>query len=74
MSTTLETLGIERIRVAERLKLIEEIWETIENSSDQIPFTDAQREELDRRLQAHESNPAAGSTWEQVRSRIWGEA
>jgi putative addiction module component (TIGR02574 family) len=35
-----------------------------------VPVTQAQREELDRRLREHERNPEAVSSWEDVKSRI----
>lgn len=34
---------------------------------------DAQRAELDRRLEAHARNPGAGADWEDVKKRVGGE-
>ena len=56
--------------VEERLKVIGEIWESIVNETDDIPLTDAQREDLERRLDEHRQNPQAGFTWEEVKARI----
>jgi putative addiction module component (TIGR02574 family) len=69
MSSLLSSLGIDRLSVAERLQLIQEIWDSIEASNDQLPVTDAQRQELDRRLAALEANPQRVVPWEEVEAR-----
>ena len=60
------------LSVAERIQLVEDIWDSIAAVPDAVPLTDAQREELDRRLDAYRRNPAAGSPWEEVRERVRG--
>lgn len=67
MSATLKALGIERLSVEERISLVEEIWDSIAEAT---PLTGAQRLELDRRLQDHESNPADVVPWEVVKASI----
>jgi putative addiction module component (TIGR02574 family) len=56
--------------VAERVRLVELIWDSIAAVPEALPLTDWQREELDRRLADFESDPAAGSTVEEVFARI----
>lgn len=63
---TLQSLGIDRLSVAERLALIGEIWDSIAADVGQAPLTEAQRLEVDRRLAAHRANPQAAVPWEQV--------
>lgn len=60
-----------RLPVPERMRLAEAIWESIAETPEAIELTDAQKAELDRRLQDFEANPDAGSSWADVRSRIW---
>ena len=67
MSVSLKSLGIERLSIAERLRLVEELWDSIAADT---PVTDAQRAELDRRLADHEANPDAVVSWEEVQSSI----
>ena len=55
---------------AERLQLVEEIWDSLAAEPASVPVTEAQRRELDRRVRAYRQNPQAGSTWEQVKARI----
>ncbi|HMQ79653.1 MAG TPA: addiction module protein [Ignavibacteria bacterium] len=56
---------------AEKLELIGDLWDSLSNPND-IPLTDEQKEELDRRLEAHYKNPESGSSWDEVKARILG--
>ena len=58
------------LSVSERLDLLEEIWDSIAASLEALPLTEAQRAELDRRLQAHAQNPEDVETWDEVKTRI----
>ena len=66
MIPTFESLGINRLTVAERITLVQQIWDSIEAEAEQAPLTEAQKHEIDRRLTAHETNPGAAIPWEQV--------
>ena len=57
---------------AERILLVEEIWDSIASVPDSVELSDAQRAELDRRLAAYRANPAAGDPWDVVEARIMG--
>ena len=59
-----------RLSVAERLRLVEEIWDSIDDNPAALPITAEQRNELDRRLAEYEANPGAGATWDEARHRI----
>jgi len=67
MSASLKTLGIERLSVEERISLVEEIWDSI---AEETPLTEAQRLELDRRLQDHKANPEDVVPWDVVKASI----
>jgi len=58
---------IEKLSVAERVQLAEEIWDSIAATPEQLPLTEAQRQELDRRLALLEREPARATPWEEVR-------
>lgn len=70
MSTTLKSLGIDQLSVAQRILLVEEIWDSIGPDAEQMPLTEAQKQDLQRRLSAYEENPKAGSSWEEVKARL----
>ena len=67
MSVSLKSLGIDRLSVADRLNLVEELWDSIAAAT---PLTNAHRAELDRRLADHEANPDDVVSWEEVQSSI----
>ena len=70
MSPTLQSLGIDQLSVAQRILLVEEIWDSISADAEQLPLTDSQKQDLQRRLAAYEANRHAGSTWEEVKARL----
>jgi len=63
-------LNIAALSCAERLQLIEELWESLRQSPDNVPITQAQREELDRRLDDLERSETDGTPWEEVLQQI----
>jgi putative addiction module component (TIGR02574 family) len=70
MTASIKALGIDRMSPDERLKLLEEIWDSLDAEADQAPLTDAQRQDLERRIAAYEANPKAGSSWDDVKARL----
>ncbi len=58
------------LSVPERIQLVEDIWDSVAAIPEAIPLTDAQREELDRRLEDYQKNPSAGFSWEDVKKRL----
>jgi putative addiction module component (TIGR02574 family) len=58
--------GIEKLSIAERIALVQAIWDSIAGEVESLPLTEAQRQEIDRRLAAHRANPQAAIPWEQV--------
>ena len=56
--------------VAERLRLLEAIWDSIVGVPEQLELSAAQARELDRRLAAFEEDQTLGSLWEEVRARL----
>ena len=70
MSQTLKALGIDQLSVAQRILLVEEIWDSIVAEAEDMPLTEAQKQDLERRLGAYNDNPDAGSSWEDARARL----
>ncbi len=56
--------------VAERLRLVEDLWDSIAEVPEKLELSDAQRKELDERLEKYHRDPEAGSPWEDVKKRI----
>jgi putative addiction module component (TIGR02574 family) len=58
------------LSVSERIQLVEDIWDSLAAAPQPILLTEAQREELDRRLEDYHRRPHEGTPWETVKSRI----
>ena len=56
----------------ERLKLIEELWDSLSDDDPALALTDEQRRDLERRLTEADADPDSGASWDQVRERIRG--
>lgn len=56
--------------VKERLRLVEDLWDSIAEVPEVVELSDAQRAELDRRLEAYHQDPDSGSPWSEVKERI----
>jgi putative addiction module component (TIGR02574 family) len=57
-----------RLTPPERLALISQLWDSLEN--DQLPLTAAQRAELDSRLATLDLDRREGITWEALRNEL----
>lgn len=55
--------------VEERLRLIEEVWESL-GDAPQIDVPDWHRDELDVRNKAHGADPGAARAWSEVKAEI----
>lgn len=54
----------------ERLRMIEELWDSLSEQPGSVPLTDAQRQELDRRLDDLERSGPTAIPWEEVLKQI----
>lgn len=63
-------VDIHKLSADERLRLIEELWDSLCATPEAVPLTEAQRAELDRRLDDLEREGPVGIPWEDVARRI----
>jgi putative addiction module component (TIGR02574 family) len=63
-------VDISELSVAERIQLAEDLWDSIVEQQKELPLSQAQQQELDRRLENYQKNPANGSSWEEVKKRL----
>lgn len=68
--SSVDILEILKLSVAERIQLVEDIWDSIAAHPESLPVTEAHKRELDRRLADYQANPKEGKTWEQVRDSL----
>ncbi|MEA5602753.1 addiction module protein [Nostoc sp. UHCC 0252] len=55
---------------AEKLKLVEDLWDEIATTPAALPVLDWQKQKLVRRKAEYLQNPAIGNSWEDVKARI----
>jgi len=67
--STLTLQGIQQLSVAERIQLVEDIWDSIAAAPETLGLTQSQQQELDKRLSSHQD---AGplSSWSEVKARL----
>jgi putative addiction module component (TIGR02574 family) len=68
MTSSIKSLGIDRLPVEERLALVEEIWDSIAADTAAVPLTDAQQAEIRNRIEEDDANPDDVTPWEQVKA------
>ena len=63
-------IDIATLTPTERLELIERLWDSLLPAPEAVPFPDAHREELDRRLDALDREGPTGVPAEEMLSRL----
>ena len=70
--TTLEQLGIDRMTAAERLQLIDRIWDSLPDAVEPGDVPEWHLIELQRRRAAAQGTPGAGRPWREVLAELQG--
>ena len=63
-------IDIVKLEPSERLDLLEQLWDSLSVTPGALPLTSAQREELDRRLDALDIEDPSSIPWDEVMQRI----
>ena len=64
------TTSIFDLSPAEKLQLVEDLWDDLAATPEAVPVQDWQKEELDRRRTTLKKNPTSGLTGEEVERRV----
>ncbi|MFC1849885.1 addiction module protein [candidate division CSSED10-310 bacterium] len=64
------TKEIKKLSIAERILLVEELWNSILSDQEKLRLTSEQKDELDARLQDYQNSPQEGSSWDDVKGRV----
>ncbi len=67
MALTTEAL---RLPPEQRLKLIEQLWESLVASPASLPVSDSDLKELERRRKRYRADPASLIDWQELKSRL----
>ena len=66
-------LDVSNLTVAERIILVEEIWDSIVEQEESFEITEAQRNELDKRMDSHRDSQESGTSWRVLKSELQSE-
>lgn len=66
MFVNIESLGIHKLSVADRLELIEQIWDSLPPEVESGDVPERHKELLARRLASAEAEPGVGKPWREV--------
>jgi len=64
--------AVRNLSAAEKLQLVTELWGDLAAHPAQVPVSDAQIAELDKRMVAYRKHPDRVTTWEAIQKRILG--
>ena len=70
MSPLLQSLGIDRMTIDERIRLVNDIWETVEEADASGQLTDAQKQEICRRVAEYEADPENVMSWDDLKREL----
>jgi putative addiction module component (TIGR02574 family) len=59
-----------KLSIPDRIRLVEDIWDSISDEAENTGLTEPQKRELDRRLEEMRQNPKRGISWEEAKVRI----
>jgi putative addiction module component (TIGR02574 family) len=65
---TLKALGLDALSPAERIALAQALWDSVNDSLDELPIDPVVRVELERRAALADADPTRGTPWEEVRA------
>jgi putative addiction module component (TIGR02574 family) len=63
-------MSIFELSPAEKLQLVQDLWDDLAASPEDVPISDSQIAELQRRKANLQKNPASGLSWEETKRRI----
>lgn len=69
---TLTASDIAAMPVQDRIRLAEDLWDSIAEVPEAVEIPEWHKHELDKRLEEYHANPDQGSPWQEVKKRIFG--
>jgi putative addiction module component (TIGR02574 family) len=63
-------LGIDQLSIPDRIALVQEIWDSIAATPEEVPFTEAHKREIDHRCAELDANPGNILTWEVIKANL----
>ncbi len=58
------------LSVAERIQIVEDIWDSISSAPEELVLSEAEKSKLDERLESYRQNPEEGIEWETLKKNL----
>lgn len=65
-----DLLEISKLNAAEKILLVEDLWDSISADESSIPVSESHKAELDKRLKQHQSTPSTLLSLDDLKTRI----
>ncbi|MCD9186578.1 MAG: addiction module protein [Pyrinomonadaceae bacterium] len=59
-----------QLSVAERVQIVEDIWDSIAEKPEELGLSEGEKIELDKRLESYKQNPDEGTEWETLKKNL----
>ena len=70
MDITATLKEITALSIEDRIHLVQAIWDSVAAEQTYPDLTEAQQQEIDRRIADHEANPDNVLTWEEIKASL----
>jgi putative addiction module component (TIGR02574 family) len=70
MDITVTLNQITSLAIQDRIRLVQDIWDSIAAEQAYPDLTEVEKQELDHRITAYETNPDDVMTWEDIKASI----
>ena len=74
MERTTALLQAKALSIDDRIWLVQAIWDSISAEPEQLELTEAQQQELSRRLADRQINPQSVVSWEDIKAQALSRA
>jgi putative addiction module component (TIGR02574 family) len=61
---------LQKLSMADKFALAVELWDEVTSTPEEIPVTEEQLDELDRRFEDYRRDPSQVVTWEEVKAKL----
>ena len=61
---------VRKLPIAERLRLLEDVWASLDAESTELAVPEWHKSELDRRLESYRAQPEKTKSWQDVKAEL----
>ena len=61
---------LQKLSMADKFALAVELWDEVTSTPEEIPVTEKQLDELDRRFEGYRRDPSQVVTWDEVKAKL----